>query len=249
MNTSTKNNTNALKLVFGVIIFAFSLAFAYFLASFTDKHAILDYWGTVMILAGLYIVVGVMVANIFPVSLGFLFSADILVLHALMTNFGDLYDVIKALFVGLILAVLYLVAWMWFPDLEYKVEEQNLSAPPTDEAKPIMEAPVFKTESDQPVVDLDLNDHLRKIDIGGAQKVIFSPNGMSAFSTSEPSIIRIALYTKQLYGKNQFQPGELKDLFVKFINSYTPTLSEEKVQIVADKMKNFVTVGGKFEVM
>ncbi|MFH1112169.1 MAG: hypothetical protein V1712_03860 [Patescibacteria group bacterium] len=249
MNTSNTNNTDVLKVVLGIIIFAFSLAFAYFLAAYTDRHLIFDYWGTLIIFAGLYIVVGIVIVNIFPISLGFLFSADILVLHALMENFGDLNEGVKALIIGLMLVVLYLIAWIWFPDSKNRNQEEKVSAPSTNKTEPTIEISATKTEPAQPVVDLDLNDRLQKVNIAGVQKVIFYPSNMQAFSTSEPNIIRIALYTKQLLGKTQFQPSELNDLYMTFMNSYTTTLPENKVKIVIEKMKNFVMIGGRFEVI
>lgn len=246
-----KSNTNTLKVVFGLAIFAFSLAFAYFLASYTDRHNFFDYWGTLLILAGVYILVGVVVVNIFPVSLGFLFSADVLILNALVENFGDLNPSVKAFFVGAILAVLYLVAWLMFPD-------SDVPAPPTPPAPPepaVASAPAPESrEQSRPVsldtatIDLDLNERLQQVDISGAKQVTFYPKNGQAFSTSEPAILRIALYTLRAFGKSTFTPGELSQYFASFISSYQPTLPEGKVKVVVNKMNDFVASGGKFEV-
>lgn len=241
-----KNNEQALKVFFGLIIFAFSLAFAYFVAAYLDKKFLLDYWGALMIAAGVFITIGVFVANILPISLGFLFSADILVLHVLMDNFGHFNDGIKALFVGMILLILYLVAWVEFPHVEFEHKVEPAKSPTPQPTPSVVKDDVFQVEPVPPANEL--NKLLEQIDVRAFHKVTFQPAGQAAFSTTEPSIIRIALYTKQTFGKGQFAPGELADYFQAFVNTYIPTLSEEKVKVVVAKMKEFVSLGGKFEI-
>ena len=111
---SDKNIT--LKFVFGLMVFAFSLALAYFSASYLRNEASFDYWGVLLVFAGVYILVGMLVSMIYPVSLGFLFSADVLILNVLFENFGDWMDISKAMVVGVILLVLYLFAWIKLSD-------------------------------------------------------------------------------------------------------------------------------------
>lgn len=122
---TTKSIT--LKIIFGVLIFAFSLALAYFTASYVDKNKIFDYWGTLLLFAAVYIIVGIVVSKIFPISLGFLFSADILILNVLFENFGDWLDITKAFILSIILLILYLVAWFKFQD--EAVNPQSFSEP------------------------------------------------------------------------------------------------------------------------
>jgi len=111
------NNKNvSLRIIFGVIIFLFSLVFGYFTSSYLGKNSIVDYWGALVIFAGLYVLIGVMVSQVFSISLGFLFSADILILNVLLKNFGDMANIVKVGILGLTLVVLYIVSWTKFSD-------------------------------------------------------------------------------------------------------------------------------------
>lgn len=108
---------NLLKVVFGLIIFLFSLALAYFTAVYTEENTTVDFFGTLLMYTGVYLIIGVAISKIYPISLGFLFSADILLLHVMFENFGDLSDMIKAGVIGGIIIALYVVAWLMLPDI------------------------------------------------------------------------------------------------------------------------------------
>src|SRR5680860_1273696 len=112
----SKHKNNFLKIVFGVIIFMFSLALAYFVANYFGDQKIMEYGLTLIMIAGIYVLVGVGVSNVFPVSLGFLFSADVLILHILYDRIGDVDVIYKTILVGFVLAVLYIFAWRSMPD-------------------------------------------------------------------------------------------------------------------------------------
>ena len=113
------NNKNiTLKFFFGLMVFAFSLALAYFTATYLRNEAAFDYWGALLVFAGVYIAVGILVSMIYPVSLGFLFSADILILNVLLENFGDWQDISKAMVVAVILLILYSFALIKLGDKE-----------------------------------------------------------------------------------------------------------------------------------
>jgi len=255
MTEQATNNEQARKLVFGLMIFAFSLALAYFIAVYLRNNHYFDYWGALMIAGGIFITIGVFVSSIIPVSLGFLFSADILVLHVLMANFGDFSDGIKALFVGLILAILYLLAWSEFskPEFEQKSQKAKIISQEVLKSKPATSQPVAQPAADdvfqveEPPVN-ELNKLIAQIDLAGAQKVTFYPLNQPAFSTTEPSIIKIALYTKQAFNKNEFQPNELANYYKLFVSTYIPTLPQAKVKVVLSKLAEFVITGGRFEV-
>lgn len=103
-----KNQT--LKILFGVVIFLFSLALGYFTANYLSANSYFDYWGTIAIFAGVYVLVGIVVSRIFSVSLGFLFAADVLILHLLLQYYGEWADVIKLATTGAVLLVLYAAA-------------------------------------------------------------------------------------------------------------------------------------------
>lgn len=108
MNPNEKNIL--LKVGFGFLIFAFALAFAYFTANYLETANHLNYWFALEGFAGLYVLIGILIATIFPVSLGFLFSASILVMHIFLDKYNDIADINKAILLGVILVILYLTA-------------------------------------------------------------------------------------------------------------------------------------------
>jgi len=115
---------NSFKVIFGAMIFLFSLALAYFSASYLSKEMSFDYWVALLLFAAVYIAVGAAVFQIFAVSLGFLFSADVLILHLMLEKFGDTFtNLAKAAIIGCILAILYIIA------LNYKENESTLPPP------------------------------------------------------------------------------------------------------------------------
>jgi len=103
-----KNQT--LKILFGFVIFLFSLALGYFTANYLSSNHYFDYWGTIAIFAGAYVLVGIIVSQIFSISLGFLFAADILIINLLFQYYGAWADIFKLVIVGAILIVLYISA-------------------------------------------------------------------------------------------------------------------------------------------
>ncbi len=107
-----------LKLVFGLVIFLFSTALAYFTANFAKTTGSFDYWGTIAIFACLYVVIGIAVASVFAVSLGFLFGADVLILSLLVQYYGAWALPLKLTVIGVILLVLYVVASLKLKDPE-----------------------------------------------------------------------------------------------------------------------------------
>lgn len=111
-----------LKIFFAFAIFAFALALSYFTADYLSANRYLDYWSTLILFSGLYILLGVLVSGIFPVSSGFLFSADILIIHILNEYYGEWSDYLKLLIVTAILICLYLVSWVYFKEGNNSVE-------------------------------------------------------------------------------------------------------------------------------
>lgn len=105
-----------LKFIFGIVIFLFSLALVYFTANYASENSYLDYWLTLVLFAAAYLIFGMLVAGIFAISFGFLFSADVVILHLLVANFGQWPDSTKALAVFGILVLLYIIAYFKFPD-------------------------------------------------------------------------------------------------------------------------------------
>jgi len=109
-------NTSMIKVAFGGIIFLFSVALAYFTANYFDANGSIDYWPALAAFAGVYVLIGIVVASVFAVSLGFLFSADVLILHLLIENYGKYANVYKATIIGVILLVLYIFTWLKLKD-------------------------------------------------------------------------------------------------------------------------------------
>jgi hypothetical protein len=112
---------NGIKILFGLIIFLFGVSLAYFGASYVRTNGIFDYWGTIAIFTGLYALIGILVSVVFPISLGFLFAADVLLIHLLAEYFGEWAGLLKFFIVGAILIVLYTTAWIKLKDKEVVV--------------------------------------------------------------------------------------------------------------------------------
>jgi hypothetical protein len=108
---------NLAKILFGIVIFLFSVALAYFTANYMSTNVIFDYWGTVAIFACAYVVLGIAIVMIFPISLGFLFAADVLILNLLVNYYGAWADVLKLTTIGGVLVVLYIATATWLSDV------------------------------------------------------------------------------------------------------------------------------------
>lgn len=106
----------ALKLIFGLVIFLFGSALAYFTANYMGTTKAFDYWGTIAIFACAYVLVGILVVRIFAISLGFLFSADVLIISLLVQYYGTWAAPLKLTVVGAILAILYIVSALRLKD-------------------------------------------------------------------------------------------------------------------------------------
>ncbi len=113
-----------LKVVFGLIIFLFSGALAYFTANYLSDNHMFDYWGALAIFAGAYVLVGMLVSMVFSISLGFLFAADVLILNLLNQYYGEWANELKLTLIGVILVILYVSAAMRF-----KYEPTPISVP------------------------------------------------------------------------------------------------------------------------
>jgi len=109
---------NLAKILFGIVIFLFSVALAYFTANYLSTTGAFDYWGTLALFACAYAVVGIGIVMIFPISLGFLFSADVLILHLLINYYGEWADVLKLITVGAVILILYIACAEWLKDVE-----------------------------------------------------------------------------------------------------------------------------------
>jgi len=119
---------NVIKIVLGAVIFLFSLALAYFSASYLDQSQVSSgllgfgyahsstYWVVLAAFAGGYVLVGILISFVIPLSLGFLFSADILLLNILFEQYGKIGEVYKVLLVAFILFILYIFAWLKLGD-------------------------------------------------------------------------------------------------------------------------------------
>ena len=104
------------RIVFGFIIFLFSLAFAYFTASYLQRAQQVDYWYVLAMASVIYIVIGIMTFKVFSVSLSFLFSSDILLINILFDNYGSFPTIGKAALLGILLVIMYTFAWWKMKD-------------------------------------------------------------------------------------------------------------------------------------
>src|SRR5690348_3316942 len=122
---------SAIKIVFGLLIFMFSLALAYFTASYLGTQGNIDYWTALLIFAGVYIALGAAIYHIFAVILGFLFASDVLILHLMLKNFGSIPSPAKTIIIGAVLVILYLVAGNMRTDLLPPPPAKTATPPPT----------------------------------------------------------------------------------------------------------------------
>lgn len=106
------------KILFGTVIFLFSVALAYFTANYMSTNSIFDYWGTIALFSCVYVIIGIAIVMIFPISLGFLFAADVLILNLLVNYYGVWANVIKLTTIGGVLIVLYIASATWLNDKE-----------------------------------------------------------------------------------------------------------------------------------
>lgn len=107
----------ALKFIFGIVIFLFGSALAYFTANYMGTTKAFDYWGTIAIFACAYVLVGIVVVRIFAISLGFLFAADVLIISLLVQYYGTWAAPLKLTMVGGILVILYVVSALKMKDI------------------------------------------------------------------------------------------------------------------------------------
>lgn len=124
-----KNKTTELvvKLFVGFLIFAFGLALAYFSADVIGKSPNeLTYGLTLFGFSMVYIASGVAVSGIFPISLGLLFAADILLLNLLSDSFKGFQPPLKALIIALALAALYAIAVVQLKDRQQSTSQGQL---------------------------------------------------------------------------------------------------------------------------
>ncbi len=128
-----KPENQTVKIVFGIIIFLFGLALAYFSADYFAKAPNRDAFSIYLLVFGAaYTLVGLAVARIYPVSLGFLFSADVLLLHGLSDEYADFGKWVKIAVIGGTLFALYMYAFIGFRNRRVSVP---LPADPTPPPK------------------------------------------------------------------------------------------------------------------
>jgi len=121
------NKNIALKFTFGMIIFLFGTALAYFTANYVKTAGVFDYWGTVAIFSCAYVLIGIAISMVFAVSLGFLFAADVLIISLLVQYYGAWAAPLKLIVIGAILVILYAVSAVMLKD---KPEQVAVAVPP-----------------------------------------------------------------------------------------------------------------------
>ncbi|MDD3284004.1 MAG: hypothetical protein PHZ07_00205 [Patescibacteria group bacterium] len=124
----------AIKLIFGGVILLFGTALAFFTASYLETNEVFSYWTTLVIFTGIYIFAGIIIHKIYSISLGFLFSGDILLLYVLGDNFGDINIWAKFIILVAVLIILYSITWLVYSKKDFdqpSLPIQNLINPNT----------------------------------------------------------------------------------------------------------------------
>ena len=119
------NKNTAIQLIFGGIIFLFGTALGYFTASYLERNGTFGYDNALLIFGGAYLVIGIVLMKVFPVSLGFLFSADVFLLHVMGKDYRGYENLLKALITGIIIVLLYLFAYWKLRDRADKPAQLN----------------------------------------------------------------------------------------------------------------------------
>ena len=123
------DNRSTFKILFGVVIFLFSAAFAFFVAGFLDPTGANSYSMVLFVIGVFYVIIGIAVLRIMAVSLGFLFSADVVILYLLANDFSTYDSFLKIVIVGLSLVAMFYYAWYKLRD---NVPDVPASPPGTD---------------------------------------------------------------------------------------------------------------------
>jgi phosphoglycerol transferase MdoB-like AlkP superfamily enzyme len=114
------------KLIFGGVIFLFSLALAYFTANYVDQSKDVNYWFVLFCFTVIYMTIAITVYKIFSISLGFLFACDVLIINLLFENFGEFQYLFKMAILAIALIVLYCLAWLKLKDGETQLPDKNV---------------------------------------------------------------------------------------------------------------------------
>jgi len=114
-----------IKLIFGGVIFLFSLALAYFTANYIDVGHNFNYWFAIFSFTMTYMIIAVVVYRIFSISLGFLFACDVLIINLLFENFGKMQYLFKMVILATALIILYWLAWSKLKDREAQASTIN----------------------------------------------------------------------------------------------------------------------------
>lgn len=104
----------------GALVFLFSLGLAYFSAEVFDNSEGVDhntlYWIVLLVSGGVYTLIGMFISRVLPVAFGLLLSASVLFGHTLLENYDKFDSELKMLVTGIILAVLYMLAFRKFSE-------------------------------------------------------------------------------------------------------------------------------------
>jgi hypothetical protein len=112
------SKNTVIQLVLGGIVFLFSVALGYFTSDYLQRIGTLEYDKTMLIFGGAYILIGIALLRVFPVSLGFLFSSDVFLLYVLGREYRGYENLSKVLITGIIILLLYLLAYWKLKDTD-----------------------------------------------------------------------------------------------------------------------------------
>ncbi len=98
-------------------------------------------------------------------------------------------------------------------------------------------------------INTELITAIQSFPISDIERIRFCENSGKTFSFDFESVKQIAKYIEFKYHKTLFGPNELAQEKEFLIENYTPTLPKEQHNHVICALSDFVTRGGKFDII
>lgn len=94
----------------------------------------------------------------------------------------------------------------------------------------------------------DITSTILSMSDDGKKEVIFTLLDGQRFKVANTNIVKICLATRTRYGKSQFQPNELAETYELYEKNFHSQLNPADLAMIKQYLKQFVTVGGSFEI-
>ncbi len=98
-------------------------------------------------------------------------------------------------------------------------------------------------------INIELITAIQSFPVSDVEKIRFCENSGKTFSLDAESVKKIAKYIEFKYHKTLFGPNELIEEKEFLIENYTPTLPKEQHNHIICALTDFVTRGGKFDII